>query len=72
VIAVFRTGGRLHDVVVLDELGIPLVRLAPDEAVEAVVAQAERPGFPVRADVERIDGHVVILADPERAPARLA
>src|ERR1700754_4268694 len=54
--------------VVLDQRRIPLVGLAADEAVKAVIAEAQRPVLAVGADVERIDGHVVVLAHPERAP----
>jgi hypothetical protein len=43
VIAVLGRVGLVDVVVVLRQVGIPLVGLAADEAVEAVVAQPERP-----------------------------
>src|SRR5262245_57263018 len=58
--------------VVLDQLRIPLVGLAPDETVEAVVAQSEGPFLARRRHVERIDRDVVILAYPESAPPGIA
>jgi hypothetical protein len=64
---------RLVDVVVvLGQVRIPLVGLAADEPVEAVVALPERPvllGRPHRPGVHR---DVVVLADPEGAPAGVA
>src|SRR4029079_10375942 len=72
VVAVLGPGRLVDVVIVLDELGEPLVRFAADEAVEAVIAEPPRPIALRAADVERIDRHVVILADPERAPARVA
>src|SRR5262245_9545281 len=58
--------------IVLDQCGIPLVSLAADKPVKAVVAQAQRPALLCRADAERIDRHVVVLADPKRAPSGIA
>jgi hypothetical protein len=72
VIPLFRTVGLFDEVVVRDQFGVSLIGLAADEAIEAVVAEAERPVLPVRADVERVHRHVVILPDPERAPPRIA
>ena len=54
------------------EVGIPLVRLAAEEAVEAVEALVQRPVLLRRARVQVVDRHVVVLAEPERAPAGLA
>ena len=54
----------LDEVAIGDQLGIPLVGLPADEAVEAVVAEAEWPVLAIGADVERVDRHVVIFADP--------
>jgi hypothetical protein len=72
VVALLRHVGLVDVVVVLDEVGIPVVRLAPDEAVEAVEASGERPVALRRAHGPLVDRHVVVLADPERVPARLA
>ena len=36
-------GGRLDLVVVVDEVGVPLARVAAEEPVEALEAAAERP-----------------------------
>ncbi len=64
---------RLVDVVVvLGQARIPVVRLAADEPVEAVVALAERPVLLRGAQRPLVDRHVVVLADPERRPARVA
>ena len=64
---------RLVDqAVVLDQRRIPVVRLAPEEAVEAIPALVERPVRLRSARVGFLDRHVVVLADPERAPAGLA
>jgi hypothetical protein len=64
---------RLLDVaVVLGEVRVPLVGLAADEPVEAVVAQPEGPVLLRRAHRPRVDRRVVVLADPERAPAGVA
>src|SRR4029453_3794679 len=57
---------------VLDQCRIPLIGFAADEAVEPVIAETQRPVLAVRADVEGIDGHVVVLAPPESAPAGIA
>ena len=61
---------RLLDAVVVDrEIGIPLVRLAAEEAVEAIEALMQRPALLRRARMQIIDRHAVVLAEPERAPA---
>jgi hypothetical protein len=72
VVALLRHVGLVDVVVVLDEVGIPVVRLAPDEAVEAVEATGERPIALRRPHGPLVDRHVVVLADPERVPALLA
>ena len=72
VVAVLGLGGRLDRVVVAHQLGVELVGLALEEAVEAVEAAAERPL------VERTGGRALFhrgevpLADAERGVARLA
>jgi hypothetical protein len=33
----------IYEMIVLDQLGIPLIGLAADESVEAVITQTERP-----------------------------
>ncbi len=43
VVAVLRLTGLVDIMVVLDQFGIPLIGLAADKTVEAVVAEAERP-----------------------------
>ena len=72
VIAVVGQVGLLDEMVVLDQLRVPLVGFAADEAVEPVITKPQRPVLAVGADVEGIDGHVVVLADPEGAPAGVA
>ena len=43
VITLFRASRRLDLVVVVDQVGVPLARVAAEEAVEALEAAAERP-----------------------------
>ena len=62
----------VDEVVVLDQLRIPLVRRPTDEPVEPVEPEAERPRRAIGSHVERIDRHVVVLADPERRIPGLA
>jgi hypothetical protein len=69
VVAVLRPVWLVDVVVVLGQVRIPLVRLAADEPVEAVVAQPERPVLLRRTHRPGVDRRVVVLADPERAPA---
>ena len=68
VVAVSGQVGLIDVVVVLGEVRIPLVRLPAHEPVEAVVPQAQRPVLLGRSHRPRVDGRVVVLADPERAP----
>jgi hypothetical protein len=72
VVAVLGEGRLVDVVVVLGEAGIPVVRLAADEAVEAVVALAERPVLLGGTHRPLVDRDVVVLADPERRPAGVA
>jgi hypothetical protein len=69
VIPLFRAVRLVDELVVVDEIRIPLIGLAAEEAVEAIEALLQRP---LRARCARGDillGHVVILAEPEGAPA---
>ena len=61
--------GRLDEVIVLDEVRVPLAGLAAEKPVEALEPLAERPGFAVAAlgDIRLRD--VVVLAEPEGAEA---
>ena len=68
-IALLRAVRRLDEAVVFDEVGIPLVGLAAQEAVEAVEAHLERPLLAARARGDVLLGDVVVLAQPEGAPA---
>ena len=61
--------GCVDEAVVFDEVGIPLVGLAAEEAVEAVEALLERPLLAARARGAVRLGDVVVLAQPEGAPA---
>ena len=72
VIPVFRKVRLVDVVIVLGEIGIPVVRLAADEAVEAVVAHPERPFLLRRPLRPRVDRDVVVLPDPEGAVAGVA
>lgn len=69
VIAVFRTVGRLDEVIVLDQVGIPVVGLATEEAIEAVEALLGGPHLAAAAGRDVLLGDVVILAEPEGAVA---
>jgi hypothetical protein len=55
--------------VVVDEFGIPLVRLAAEEAVEAFEAAAERPLTLRRREVHLVLRGQMPLADRIRVPA---
>ena len=55
--------------VVLDEVGIPLVGLAADESVVALESLAERPRLAVAALGDILLRNVVVLAQPEGAVA---
>ena len=72
VVAVLGPVRRIGVVVVLGQVGVPLVGLATDEPVEAVVALTQRPVLLGRPHRPGVDRHVVVLADPERAPAGVA
>jgi hypothetical protein len=72
VVAVLRAVRLVDVVVVLGEVGIPLIRLAADEAVKAVVSLAQGPILLRRAHRPRVDRDVVVLPDPEHAPAGVA
>ena len=69
VIALLRAVRLLDEPVVFDEVWIPLVGLAAQEAVEAVEALLERPLLAARAGGDILLGDVVVLAQPEGAPA---
>src|ERR1700761_3527939 len=56
---------------VVDEIGIPLVRLRPEEPVEAFKAAARRPVPPRRCEVHLRLRAQMPLADHVRIPARL-
>jgi hypothetical protein len=58
-------------VVVFDQIRIPLVGLATEEAVETVEALLQGPGALVPAGPEVLLRHVVVLSQPVRAPARI-
>jgi hypothetical protein len=64
-------GIRLLDgMVVLDEVGIPLVGFAADDPITAIKAILKRPQFAACTRRSIRFGHVVILAQPEGAPGR--
>ena len=69
VIPLFRAVGLVDELVVVDEVRIPLVGLAAEEAVEAIEALLQRPLLARCARGDVLLRHVVILAEPERAPA---
>src|SRR6185503_11602086 len=57
----------VDEVVVLDEIGVPVVRLAAEEAVEPVEAFLKRPFRSASAARDVFGRDVVILPQPERA-----
>ena len=72
VVALLRWLRLVDGVVVVDEVGIPLVRLRPEEPVEALEAAAERPLRLPRGKGHLIGGRQVPLADGVGVPAALA
>ena len=71
VIALLGSVRRVDKAVVLDKVGIPLIGFATEETVEAVEPLLQRPLLPARARRHVLFGDVVVLAEPERAPARI-
>ena len=69
VISLFRAVRLVDELVVVDQVRIPLVGLAAEEAVEAIEALLQRPLLARRAGRDVLLRDVVILAEPERAPA---
>ena len=69
VVTLFRAVGLLDEPVVLDQIGIPLIGLAAEEAVEPVKTLLQRPLRLTAAAGDVLLRHVVVLADPERAVA---
>ena len=68
VIALFRAVRLVDELVVVDEIRIPLVGLAAEKAVEAIEALLQGPLLPRRTRGDVLLRHVVILAEPERTP----
>src|SRR4051812_9255548 len=71
VIAVLGARRRLDEGGVVDEGGIPLVRLAAEEAVEALEAPTEGPAPLPRRQVDLVARRQVPLADRIRVPSLL-
>ena len=69
VIALLRAVRLFDEMVVFHQVGIPLVGLAAEEAVEAVEALLQRPLLAAGARGDIRLGDVVVLAQPEGAPA---
>src|SRR5688572_12481141 len=69
VIALFGAVLLIDEPVVFCQVGIPLVGFAAEKSVIAVKAFLERPLFATGAGGNILFRHVVVLADPERAPA---
>src|SRR5271170_414116 len=59
----------INEVVVFDEVGIPLVRLAAEEAVVAVEPSLQRPIRTVRTRGHILLSNVMVFAKPECAPS---
>src|SRR5262245_42008856 len=60
---------RIDELVVLDEIGEPLVGLAADEAVIAIEPLLQRPLRARRAGGDVLLRYIMVLAEPEGAPA---
>ena len=72
VVALLRARRLVHRVVVVGELGVPLARLGPEEAVPPLEAAARRPVAARRREVH-LDGRAQVpLADHVGVPAPLA
>ncbi len=71
VVALLRAVRLVDEPVVLDEVRIPVVGLAAEEAVEAIETFLERPLLAAGAGGNVLLGDVVVLAQPERAEAVL-
>ena len=72
VVAVLGQRGLLDRVVVVDEVGIPLVGLGAEEPVEALEPAADRPLVLDRREVHLVLGRQVPLAGHVRVPPPLA
>src|SRR6185503_6028300 len=57
----------VDEVVVLDEIGVPVVRLAAEEPVEPVEALLKRPFRSASAARDVFGGDIVVFPQPERA-----
>jgi hypothetical protein len=66
VIAILGRVRRPDEVVVLDQVGVPLVGLAAEEPVEPVEPLRQRPFRAAAACGDVLLRHVVVLAEPER------
>jgi hypothetical protein len=72
VVALLRRPGRVDGVVVVDQVGIPLVGLGAQEAVPALEAAAARPVAPRRGQVHLVGRAEVPFAHHVGVPATLA
>ena len=72
VVAVLGQRRLVDEVVVVDEVWIPLIRLAPEEPVVPLEASADRPVALRRRHVHLVGGHEMPLAEHVRVPAALA
>ena len=72
VVALLRRRRLFDRVVVVDDLGVPLVRLGAEEAVEALEPATARPVASGRRDVHLVVGAEMPLADDVGVPAELA
>jgi hypothetical protein len=67
VVAIFRAVGLLYELVIFDEVGIPVIGLAAEEAIESVEALREGPFAPSSTRSDIFFGDIVVLAKPVRA-----
>ena len=59
----------INEVVVLNQVRIPLIGFASQEAIESVKSFCQRPLFAAAARTDVLFRHVVVLAQPECAPS---
>ena len=69
VIPLFRRRRLIDELVVLHQIGIPVVGLAAEEPIEPIEPLLERPLRPTGAARDVFHGDVVIFSQPERAVA---
>ena len=68
-VTVLRPIGLFDEVIILDQIGKPIVGLAAKKAVKSIKTLLKRPFCPARTGSHILLRHIVVLADPEGAVA---